>query len=163
MKRPVIIGYGNPLREDDGLGWRAADLLASHPGLNGAEIIQRHQLTPELADDLAEAAPVLFMDAAMDLAPGEVRCDRLEAKELNGQSHDLGPSQLLGLTQDLYGCAPMAYLIRGGVCKTDLGDQLSTVGCRCAEAMADAAITLLDALLVEAPPTTEAERTSPVV
>jgi hydrogenase maturation protease len=158
MKRPVIIGYGNPLREDDGLGWRAADLLASHPGLGEAEIIQRHQLTPELAEDLAEAAPVLFMDAAVDLAPGEIRCDRLEAKELKGGSHDFGPSELLWLAQDLHGCMPTAYLIRGGVCKTDLGDQLSKVGCRCAESMADAAITLLDGLLVNAPHAAKTER-----
>lgn len=163
MKRPVIIGYGNPLREDDGLGWRAADLLAGHPDLGEAEIIQRHQLLPELAEDLLEASPVLFMDAAVDLAPGEVCCDRLEAKQLSGASHDFGPSQLLWLAQDLYGCRPTAYLIRGGVCKTDLGDQLSKVGCRCAEAMADAAITLLDGLLVDVPHATKPERPSPVL
>jgi hydrogenase maturation protease len=97
MKRPVIIGYGNPLREDDGLGWRAADLLASHPGLGEAEIIQRHQLLPELAEDLVEAAVVVFLDAAVDLAPGEIRCQRVVAEPLNGWSHECGPSQLLGL------------------------------------------------------------------
>ncbi len=163
MKHPVIIGYGNPLREDDGLGWRAADLLASHSGLGAAEIIQRHQLLPELAGDLAEASVVVFLDAAMDLSPGEVHCDRVEAESLNGGSHQFGPSQLLGLALDLNGCGPTAYLIRGGVCKTDLGDQLSKVGCRCAEAMADAAITLLDGLLVDVPDAAKAERPSAVL
>ncbi|MGA7415136.1 MAG: hydrogenase maturation protease [Bryobacteraceae bacterium] len=162
MKRPVIIGYGNPLREDDGLGWRAADLLASHSGLGAAEIIQRHQLLPELAGDLAEAALVVFLDAAVDLAPGEIRCERVEAEPPNGWSHEFGPSQLLGLALDLNGCGPAAYLIRGGVCKTDLGDQLSKVGCRCAEAMADAAITLLDGLL-DVPDAAKAERPSAVL
>ena len=28
MARLLIIGYGNPLRGDDGLGWRAAEDLA---------------------------------------------------------------------------------------------------------------------------------------
>jgi len=103
MKHPVIIGYGNPLREDDGLGWRAADLLAARRGLGAATIIQRHQLTPELAATLADAAAVVFLDAAVDIGPGEVRCERLNTEELNGWSHDLGPSQLLGLALDLYG------------------------------------------------------------
>ena len=163
MKRPVIIGYGNPLREDDGLGWRAADLLASHPGLGSAEIIQRHQLLPELVEDLTNAAVVVFLDAAMDLAPGEVRCERVEAEEMNGCSHQFGHSQLLGLAIDLNGCGQVAYLIRGGVCKTDLGDRLSPVGCRCAEAMADAAIRLLDGLLVDVPNATKPERPSAVL
>lgn len=163
MKHPVIIGYGNPLREDDGVGWRAADLLASHPGLGSAEIIQRHQLLPELAGDLANAAVVVFLDAAKDLAPGEVRCERVEAEPLNGWSHQFGPSQLLGLALDLDGRGPTAYLIRGGVCKTDLGDRLSAVGCRCAEAMADAAITLLDGLLIDVSDAAKAERPRPVL
>lgn len=151
MKHPVIIGYGNPLREDDGLGWRAADLLASQHDFKDAEIIQRHQLTPELAVSLEDAAPVVFMDAAMDIAPGEVCCDRLEVRATNGMSHQLEPSQLLGLAHDLYGSNPAAYLIRGGVFQTGLGDKLSDVGHRCAEEMAETAIKLLDTLQSDTP------------
>jgi hydrogenase maturation protease len=145
MKRPVIIGYGNPLREDDGLGWRAADLLAGYLGLE-AEVIQRHQLTPELAATVADGAPVLFMDAAVDIEPGTVRCDRVGVEPLDGWSHDLAPSQLLQMTRDLYGSEPTAYLISGGVFQTGLGDQLSPLGRTCAAAMADTAVALLDAL-----------------
>jgi hypothetical protein len=31
MKRPLIVGYGNSLREDDGIGLRAAELVESNP------------------------------------------------------------------------------------------------------------------------------------
>ena len=71
MSRVLIVAYGNPLRCDDGLAWSAAEMLA--PGLPGdVEIITRHQLTPELAFPVSQAASVLFIDAAHSGAPGEL-------------------------------------------------------------------------------------------
>ena len=51
----LVIGYGNALRTDDGFGWHAAGRLAADPRLDGAEILQLHQLTPELALDISRA------------------------------------------------------------------------------------------------------------
>lgn len=79
MKRPVIIGYGNAVREDDGSGWRAADLLASHPGLGAAEIIQSVISYCPSWRRMANASVVVFLDAAVDHSPGEVRSEGVEA------------------------------------------------------------------------------------
>jgi hydrogenase maturation protease len=78
----VIIGYGNPLRGDDGIGWHAANTLATHydtlamtDGFDRTDegelsllpqavnVIVCHQLMPELAATIATAAVVVFLDA----------------------------------------------------------------------------------------------------
>jgi hypothetical protein len=48
--RVLIIGYGNPLRTDDGLGWRAAYRLAASLKDAPVEALAVHQLTPELGE-----------------------------------------------------------------------------------------------------------------
>ena len=62
MARILIVGYGNPLRFDDGLGWRAAEELSQRlsPPEIEVEVIVRHQLTPELADNVRNAEAVFF-------------------------------------------------------------------------------------------------------
>lgn len=51
----LIIAYGNLLRGDDGLASRAADELAQKVEPSKVEILQRHQLAPELAEISAAA------------------------------------------------------------------------------------------------------------
>ena len=53
-RKALIIGYGNPLRSDDGFGWHAGRLLAQALAGQEAEVITCHQLTPELADGFGE-------------------------------------------------------------------------------------------------------------
>jgi hydrogenase maturation protease len=96
----LIIGYGNALRTDDGLGWHAAGVLAADPRLAGATILRRHQLTPELALDIGSAARVIFIDASNG-APGSVTIEPIEpiaatpAAAAPGWSHHVDPSVLL--------------------------------------------------------------------
>ena len=68
MARALIIGYGNPLRGDDGLGWRAAEQLAEIIPQSEAEVIACHQLTPELAEPISRARLVIFIDMSLELA-----------------------------------------------------------------------------------------------
>jgi hydrogenase maturation protease len=106
----LVLGIGNPLRGDDGVG----ALLAEQVG--GLCV---HQLTPELAADLAPLHRVLFIDAW--LAPeqsGPVPQPRLDPLPVetpgadSGTSHHLDPAQLLAITAVLYGRAPSAALLR---------------------------------------------------
>ena len=73
----LIVGYGNSLRTDDGVGWHAAGLLATDPRLEGAQILARHQLTPELAADISQASLVVLVDAASAGDPGSVSVRRI--------------------------------------------------------------------------------------
>jgi hydrogenase maturation protease len=70
--RTVVIGYGNPLRQDDGIGWRAAELLEQALPAGSAEIIRCHQPTPVLAANLPRASVVVFLDGACDQEPGAI-------------------------------------------------------------------------------------------
>jgi hydrogenase maturation protease len=49
MARVLIIGYGNPFRSDDGLGWQIANELSRTNRSAETEVLPCHQLTPELA------------------------------------------------------------------------------------------------------------------
>ena len=55
MTQVLIVGYGNPLRCDDGLGWCAAEALSRSLPFPETEIVICHQLAPELADNLRYA------------------------------------------------------------------------------------------------------------
>jgi hydrogenase maturation protease len=137
--RALVIGYGNPLREDDGVGWRAAELLEQKLPAGAAEIIQCHQLTPELAASIEDAAVVVFLDAACDQEPGAVSSVQVQAEGAVVWSHYLTPGQLLTLSEQLGRKAPPAFLIRGGIQRMSLVEGLTELGEQTASRMADLA------------------------
>jgi hydrogenase maturation protease len=128
----VVIGYGNPIRQDDAMGWRAAELA-------GPDAIQEHQLTPELVTHLKDASLVIFLDAAVDLRPGSIRLKALRPTEAGPCSHQMLPEQLLSLAEQVNGKAPPAFLISGGVQELGVSDQMTETARKCAERMADLA------------------------
>ena len=124
----LIVGYGNTLRGDDGVGWHAAARLAGDPRLAGAEVLTRHQLTPELAEDVARASLVVLVDAHSDGgAPGSVSVRPLQPRReaAPGWSHHLDPDALAGLAGALYGTVPPVVLVSVGVASLAGGDRLS--------------------------------------
>jgi hydrogenase maturation protease len=123
----LVIGYGNPLRGDDGAGWHAADLLAADPRLTGARVLARHQLVPELAVDVGRASLVVLVDAAAGGAPGSVSVRRVRppAAPRANWSHHLDPEGLAGLAKDLYGAVPPIVLVSVGAGSFAGGDRLS--------------------------------------
>ena len=121
----LVIGIGNPLRGDDGIGWRLAAQLPAQPGL---AVCCRQQLTPELAAELAVVQRVLFLDAWLEPSSAHPRPRLLKLQELGapdgpgrsmqvwagatpwgGASHGLSPQVLLALSQALYGRSPRAH------------------------------------------------------
>jgi hydrogenase maturation protease len=125
----LIVGYGNALRTDDGLGWHAAERLADDPRLAGASVIQRHQLTPELALDISEAALVVLVDASHGPPAGTFTVARVERAGGAGTtwSHHLSPPSLVALAHELYGAAPDVFLVSCGVESLEMGERLSPV------------------------------------
>jgi hydrogenase maturation protease len=112
MARVLILGYGNPLRSDDGLGWQAAVQLFRTNKSPDVQVLPCHQLTPELADPISKAATVLFVDCSREGTAGEFRCEELSWQRGSvTYTHDLSPGALLDLASQLYGCCPRAYLL----------------------------------------------------
>lgn len=123
----LIIGYGNTLRTDDGLGRYAAERLADDPRLDGATVIGRHQLTPELALDVSRAGLVVFVDANVGSPAGTVTIEPVPRAETRATawSHQLTPSSLVALARELYGRTPEVVLVGVGVASLEHGDGLS--------------------------------------
>jgi hydrogenase maturation protease len=126
MADAVVIGYGNPLRGDDALGWIAVEELERTP-LRGVETLAVHQLTPELAETISRARLVVFIDAAVDLRPGELASRELvpRAARPGAFTHEFTPETLLAMAADLYNARPHGFLISLGVGSTELGNGLS--------------------------------------
>lgn len=121
----LVLGYGNGLRRDDGLGPHVA-LAAGAREWPGVRVLAVDQLTPELADDLATVTTVIFVDAS--IAPGEaVTVHRLDATRSASppMAHACDPSALLALARLLYDRAPDAYLIEIRGADFGLGEGLS--------------------------------------
>lgn len=128
MADVLVIGYGNPLRGDDGIGWRAADELEKRWAGHGLARLSFLQLTPEMAEDVAGAAAVLFIDASCDIPPGAVDCREVEPTPAGAPrsfTHHMKPDTLLALARDLFGRAPRAWLITAGAADFECGERLT--------------------------------------
>jgi hydrogenase maturation protease len=127
--RCLILACGNTLREDDGVGpWLAQwaeERFAADPSVR---VISRQQWTPELAEEIASAQSVLFIDCSIDSLPGSLRLHPVEpAPTCQGLgTHHLGAAELLALTRDLSASLPRAaHLMTIGAGSTGLGESFS--------------------------------------
>jgi hydrogenase maturation protease len=113
MARILIVGYGNPLRGDDGAGWRAAQRLRDLVRDPEVEVLCLHQLTPELMEPLSRAAFAVFIDARAGGEPGAIRERRIEPLAGGPASftHHSTPEALLAGARELYGSAAEAVMI----------------------------------------------------
>lgn len=106
--RTLVIGYGNPLRSDDGFGWHAGRLLSQELAGRNAEVITCHQLTPELAERLSQSQRAVFIDADTQGKPGQIHRRAVLPKVATPSTftHSCTPSGLLASAERLYGRRP---------------------------------------------------------
>jgi hydrogenase maturation protease len=104
----LVIGYGNTLRGDDGVGPRVAEAVEALQ-LSGVRVLVCPLLTPELADPISRADCVVFVDAAVD-APREVQWRELQPNESSQiMAHAADPRTMLALSRDVFGRVPRAW------------------------------------------------------
>ena len=127
--RIVIIGYGNTLRGDDGLGYRVAERLIPLEMRGRIRVVASHQLSIDFAEMIADSELVIFVDASRDGAPGEIRSSVVTAHAVSAgddvMTHHLTPESLLSLSKTLYGGSPEAALVTVSGESFDLSEQLS--------------------------------------
>src|SRR5690606_22299143 len=85
--------------------------LAARP-LPQVRVLTAHQLTPEMAEDVAAADAVIFVDAAIASAGNEVDITPLAPQGAWSMTHVFEPGIILGLAGTLYGRSPPAWLVR---------------------------------------------------
>ena len=125
MKKLLIIGYGNPDREDDGVAWHILRALTRKLGLDSPESYENEfpespwidfafhlQLTPEMAEDISAYEYVCFVDAHTGNIPEPVRLVNVESEfQASPFTHHLTPQSLLSMCETIYRRKPDAALL----------------------------------------------------
>jgi len=123
----LLIGWGNELLGDDAAGRRVAQAVEAE-GVPGVDVIDIHQLTPELALRVAETHRVIFVDACPAVQDGAIRVEPIypgEGDDRPGVGHTGRPEDLLAMAAMLYDAQPEAWLIAVPARSFETGEPLS--------------------------------------
>jgi len=116
----LVIGVGNTLRRDDGLG---PFIATSLPPIPGVITLAVHQLTAELTEQLSGVDRVLFIDASM--TDEQIKLKRITERNVP-PGHVFAPAALLALARAIHGTAPEGWLLPVPGSDFDFGEQLSS-------------------------------------
>jgi hydrogenase maturation protease len=127
--RCLILACGNTLRGDDGIGpWLAAWAEEKFPAESGVLIVSRQQWTPELAEQVAQANSVLFIDCAADAPPGSICLAPVTPSSALPRllTHHLEASDLLAIARDYFSSLPSnSMLLTVGASSLELREGFS--------------------------------------
>ena len=161
MKRTLILGYGNFDRQDDGVAWHVLAEVARRLGCAvplspedefpldaGApdnvvpDFLFELQLTPEMAETIAQYERVCFVDAHTGAVPHDVNVSEIVAEfQASPLTHHLTPQSLLTFGQTLYNVRPEAMLVSVRGYQFGFERELSPLTAQLAE---DAAAKIVD-------------------
>lgn len=91
-------------------------------------LISRQQWTPDLAEDIAQADSVIFIDCAVDMEPGAIQVAPVEPSPAPAgiATHHTDAAELLALSEELFAARPRsALLLTIGAGSTELGETFS--------------------------------------
>lgn len=105
----LIFGFGNPGRQDDGLGIALVDHL-QQLDLPHCTFEQNYQLNAEDSLLISEYETVIFADASV--AVESVALTEIEpSHEIGFTTHSMHPASVVALCNELYGKFPKCYLL----------------------------------------------------
>jgi hydrogenase maturation protease len=122
----LIIGYGNPDREDDGVAWHVLNQLAGRLGRSHTEeigdviedldhnpgLLFDLQLMPELSETVSKYERVCFVDAHTGSVPKDLQFIPIEGEfQTSPLTHHMTPQTVLELANTLYGHKTQGYLL----------------------------------------------------
>jgi len=125
VNKALMIGYGNPDREDDGVAWHILRALTVKLGLESPESYEDEfpdsalidfafylQLTPEMAEEISAYEYVCFVDAHTGNIPEPVRLIDVQSEFQHSPfTHHLTPQSLLSMCETIYEKKPDAALL----------------------------------------------------
>ncbi len=122
----LVIGYGNLLRGDDGVGPMVVEAVEALQ-ISGVQTLICQQLSPEHAELISRVCRVIFVDAAVDTHK-EVQLRKLEpggSSQL--MAHAADPRTMLALARDVFGQCPKAWWLTIPAVDLNFGHELSPV------------------------------------
>jgi hydrogenase maturation protease len=116
MKRILVYGFGNPGRQDDGLGPAFAEMVEKWARDGHRPNIvcdSNYQLNVEDAQLISEYDIVVFADASVEEHIDHFLFDRIEAcnAEVKYTLHAASPGYILELCREMYGKQPETRLM----------------------------------------------------
>lgn len=142
MKKTLIIGYGNPDRQDDGVAWHILHGIADSFGLSvdpdsvsdlvqvnkNLDLMYLLQLVPELSERISQYEQVCFVDAHTGDIPEQIRTVEILPKLRRSPfTHHLTPEMLLEICQAIYKKHPKALLVSVRGHEFEFSDKLSVL------------------------------------
>ena len=122
----LVIGYGNPLRTDDAIGQRIAEIMEHRLSYEAVKVTVAYQLTPEMVERIRKSTLVVFIDARVGATSGRVIWEFVEPHpEAELFTHHVSPGALLGAAHKLYGANPTGILISITGADFEFGSDLS--------------------------------------
>jgi hydrogenase maturation protease len=124
--KTLLLGWGNPDRQDDGAAWHVLAEVAHRSGLilpeelgeafeptgGDLELFFSLQLTPEMAEMVAEFERVIFIDAHTGAVPEDVSIRPITPWfQTSPLTHHLTAESCLELADRLYESRPEAWLV----------------------------------------------------
>jgi len=145
VRTVLVFGYGNPGRQDDGLGPAVVEALAPL-GLEGVTLDANYQLSVEDAALVAEHDVVVFVDADAT-GPAPFWFGAIEpASDVSFSTHSVRPEAVLALARGALGGTTTGYVLGvRGYAFDEFGETL-TEGAR---QNMDAALAFLGTALAE--------------
>ena len=130
MSKVLIVGIGNEIRQDDGIGPYCLKLLKHMPAYANNKLVDCltvHQLDITHCTTFADYGLIIFIDAAAGDSPQSVRVEEIKPKPQprNFTSHIGSIYDILSLTQSLYGVTPKGYLVAVSGLSFEVGEGLS--------------------------------------
>ena len=108
--RIYIYGFGNPGRQDDGLGPAIIDRL-EQDNIPGIITDSNYQLNVEDAYNISDSDIVIFVDASID-AEEPFSFKRIEpSNEITFTTHSMSPESVLALSNEMYDKDIEAYVL----------------------------------------------------
>src|SRR3569833_4357869 len=130
MSRILVVGYGNPLRGDDGIGCHVARQIGHHlRGDERVKVIPCHQLEPEITEQIAASEFVVFVDASKLGEPGTItQTTVLPHATFSGSFEEpMTPETLLAAAKVLHGACPPAVLFAMTGWSFEFGEHMSSI------------------------------------
>lgn len=110
----LIYGYGNPGRQDDGLGIRLAERLeewSARKGLDGVSFENNYQLNIEDAEAISNQDLVIFADASEEEIDDFCFSKVDGSGKLSFTTHAASPGYIVKLCNELFNKEPSVYLL----------------------------------------------------
>jgi hydrogenase maturation protease len=114
VKKILVYGYGNPGRQDDGLGCLFAQRVedwAKDRDLENIRVESNYQLNIEDAAEIAGEDLVIFADASLEPEGPFLFEELLPNGEVEFTMHAVHPAFVLHLCESIYDKRPEAYLL----------------------------------------------------